>query len=342
MNLVSSNVRFEPLREENAAMNGSRRVRVGILGCSDVARRKFIPALKGSRTAELAAVAGRNREQAEAVISGGVGCVCSYEDLIASPDVELVYLSLPNHLHEEWTIRALAGGKHVICEKPLGLSRSAVERMLAIAEERGLLLFENLMFLHHPQHAAVKELIDGGLVGRVTAVRSVFGFPLPGSGNFRLDPSQGGGAFHDLSRYPLGTALYFLAGDSYEFRGFAIDRQGLTVAMYGQALTNVGENFSFAMAFGQQYESYYEIVGEKGKIRVDRAYTPPADLANRIQVICGTEELSFLVPPADQFQLMIDRVSTLVRGNDDFRAVHDETRKLACLAERMEKGCVYG
>lgn len=314
-------------------------VRVGILGCSDIARRRFIPALLRSSGARMTAVASRDPEKAATFVPGVAYEPLGYEELLASPDVDLVYISLSNHLHEEWTIRALEQGKHVLCEKPLGLSSSSVGRMLAVAGERGLLLYENLMFLHHSQHAAVKALIEEGRIGRVTALRSVFGIPGFKADNFRLDPARGGGAFHDLARYPLGTALHFLQGEITGFRGVSHGRDGLNLGMHGAALTSAAEAFSFSIAFDRQYESYYEIVGERGKIRVERAYTTPPELANTVHLICGVREDSFVVPPADHFLRTIDHVCTLIRTKGDYRHEHERTMRLALLAEAMERGC---
>ncbi|MBT0653701.1 Gfo/Idh/MocA family protein [Geomobilimonas luticola] len=314
---------------------------VGILGCSDIARRKFVPALLSSDIARLAAVAARDLDKAARFIPAETYAVLEPEELVVCPEVELVYISLPNHLHEEWTLRALEGGKHVICEKPVGLTVRSVEKMFRSAEERGLLLFENLMFLQHPQHAAVKETVEAGRIGRITALRSVFGFPRPGNGDFRLNADEGGGAFNDLARYPLATALYFLEGDRYRFQGVSLDHDGLNLAMHGLAVTSAREVFTFSMVFGQQYESFYEIIGEEGKIRVDRAYTTPVDLANEVRVTCGTEDASFIVPPADHFRLTLDHVCGVLRGKN-FRTVHDRSRRIARLAEEMKNGCIHG
>lgn len=314
-------------------------VRCGVLGCSDIARRKFIPALRGSRRAELVAVGSRDPLQAAGFVPGAAYAALGYEELVSHPGLELVYISVPNHLHEEWTLRALDHGKHVICEKPLALSAAAVERMVAAAEDRGLLLYENLMFLHHPQHDIVAELLASGMVGRPALVRSVFSIPLPAAGGYRLDPACGGGAFHDLARYPLGTALRFLAGEVTIFQGVALEQAGLNLGVHGVACTTAGEVFSYSIAFGQQYESYYEIIGERGKIRLDRAYTTPADFANRVLVRCGVEDAAVSVPPCDQFGLMLDHVCGLIRRGADFRGVHNRTRQLARLADAMEKGC---
>lgn len=313
-------------------------VRVGLLGYSEIARRKMLPAISASERAVLGAIATRNQGSSAAAIIPGQA-VIGYDELLGRPDIDLVYLSLANHLHEEWTLRALSAGKHVLCEKPLGLVPASVARMIATAAAQQRLLYENLMFLHHPQHAAVRSVIDSGRIGRLLVLRCVFGFPEPPPGNFRMDPACGGGAFYDLARYPLGIAGYLLKGRLEEFRGFAIDRNGLNLAMHGVAHSSAGEILQFAIAFGQSYECGYELIGERGKIRVDRAFTTPHELANRIEVMAEGETLSFVVPAADHFRLMLDHVCSLVRTGSNFEEQAERSMQLARLAELMERGC---
>ena len=314
-------------------------LRVGVLGCSDIARRKFIPALTRCERGVLAAVSSRTPAKA-AVSAPGSSCeILSHEELLASPRVDLVYLSLPNHLHEEWALRVLGAGKHLICEKPLGLSPDSVERMLLAAEQGGLLLYENLMFLHHPQHAVVRELVSAGRIGRIRALRAVFTIPFPRSGDFRLDPAQGGGSFHDQARYPLGAALYHLGDRLRSFRGHASYCDGLNLAMDGTAVAGNGEIFSYSLAFGRQYQCHYELVGETGLIHLERAFTTPPDLAGRIRLLVGTDSSDVTVPPCDHFGRMIDDMAALVRQGGDFKPYHDRSRLLARLAREMEEGC---
>jgi len=188
-------------------------VRVGVLGCSDIAVRKFIPALRNCSNAVLSAVAGRSPEKTSRC-AADLSCLSlTATEMLASPQVDLVYLSLPNHLHEEWSIKTLESGKHLICEKPLATSLTSAEKILDCARRSSRLIYENQMFLFHPQHSAVKEMIETGQVGKIRELRSFFGFPYPQKHNFRLDPLQGGGAFHDLARYPLGIASYLLGFD---------------------------------------------------------------------------------------------------------------------------------
>lgn len=316
-----------------------RPLRVGVLGYSDIARRKFVPALLKSGKAALAAIASREQSRVAAAIPGVRVPVIDYQELISSADIDLVYISLPNSLHEEWAIRSLKAGKHVLCEKPLGLSLQSVNRMTACAEEQGLLLFENLMYLQHPQHAKVKQLITEGRIGRVAGLMSSFRFPGPARGDFRLDPLRGGGAFHDLNRYPLSAALYFLIGSSYRLLHCSADAEsGLNLSAQASFATSAGEYFSLSIGFGFEYESFYEIEGERGSIRVDRAYTTPADMPGRVSMICDGKDVSFDVPPCDHFLGTIDRVCALISSGGNFMEQHTRSRNVAQLAEDMITG----
>lgn len=143
---------------------------VGVLGCSDIACRRFLPALRQSQRAELIAIGTRDRYSTQERIGASSNEILSYAALLERADIDLIYLSLPNHLHEEWTIRALVAGKHVLCEKPLGLDAATVMRMHDVAARHDRLLYENLMYLQHPQHTAIKKLTAAGRLDRKSVV----------------------------------------------------------------------------------------------------------------------------------------------------------------------------
>lgn len=297
-----------------------------------------MPALMKCDGAVLTAVASRDRERARTFFPAAVYQPMEYDELLESSAVDVVYLSLPNHLHEAWTLRALERGKHVVCEKPLGLSVASVAAMTAYAEQRGLLLYENIMYLHHPQHRAVREIAERGDIGRVKALRTAFGFTLP-RGGWRRDHRQGGGALHDLARYPLSAALFHLAGESYQFAGSLLQRRGVAVAVNANGISSEGEQFSCSIGFEQQYECWYELEGEEGTIRLERAYTTPADHPGAIRVRTGRRTGVTTVPAADHFQLMIEHVALLIGSGTGFGKVHDDARRLSLLAEQLERSC---
>jgi len=313
-------------------------VQIGILGCSDIAGRKFIPALANCSSATLHSVASRDCKNAAHFPPEYR--IISYEELLSSPQVELIYLSLPNHLHEEWSIKTLEAGKHLICEKPLATSLPSAERILDCAGRNSRLIYENQMFLFHPQQTAVKAMIETGQIGKIRELRSFFGFPYPQKDNFRLDPLQGGGAFHDLARYPLGIASYLLSSKPEDFRGHSTWCDKLNTAVTGTATTAHNEVFAFSIRFGQQYEASYEVIGESGKIRVDRAYTTPADYDNRIVIATGDGEKEIVVPAADHFQLMLENICHIIRTGSDYSHLNRQALTIAQLADRMHKRCL--
>lgn len=316
-----------------------RPVAVGVLGCSDIAQRKFIPALLQSEQAYFAILASRHPEAFTPYEPENPVPLMTYEELLDDPAVELVYISLPNQLHEEWSIRFLERGKHVLCEKPLSLSAASTRLMLDAADRNNRLLYENIMYLQHSQHKTVKAILQSGRIGRLLSLHSEFAFPGPTEGDFRLDPTMGGGAFHDMNRYPLSAALNFLVGKVHRFiDGTTETRNGLNISLQAQSITDAGEIFSFLTAFGLSYRSFYEITGERGKIRVERAYTTPADMENSIMLTVDGEERSFTALPCDHFLATIDHVCRLVRGGE-WKLEHEKARLLAELAEMFQDNC---
>jgi NDP-hexose-3-ketoreductase len=259
-----------------------------------------------------------------------------FRELLRSDLIDLVYLPLPNHLHEEWAITAMSQGKHVLCEKPLGLSLESVERMLDAATRNGVLLYENLMYLQHPQHGRIREMLAAGRVGAVTGLNCEFTIPGPAPGNFRLDPQQGGGAFHDLNRYPLSAAGYFLRGELRNIvRCDIVKQDEMVMSMTTEAYTTANERFSFVIAFGQPYRSFYEFSGTHGSLRLDRAFTPPADHECRLEIRSGGRDETTFMPAHDHFLLTIDHVAALIAGCSDFPAEHERWRGLVRAADRF-------
>lgn len=294
---------------------------VGLLGWSGIARRRFLPALQSSTRARLAAIG--TRRPAEAARSAPPVRLGSYESLLADPEVELVYVSLPNHLHEEWSCRALAAGKHVLCEKPLAPSLAAVERMREAARVGGRLLAEVDMYRHHPQHRVVRDLVADGRIGRLRLLRTGFTFRQEQPDDFRRDPQRGGGVSNDLLSYVVGAAGLHLPGPLVACTGFSRWQGGVDVAVVGTGHAAGGELFSFSISFEQAYECFYELIGERGRLRLDRAFSVPAGTAGILRLETDTGPETIPLPAADQFQLMLDALCDRIRGGDD-PGPHDE------------------
>ena len=315
------------------------RIRIGIMGCSELAGRRFLPALRKTGTAVLAAIANRDQAVLQRFFPDA-GCpAMSYEELLAAPDVDLVYISLPNYLHERWVLRALENGKHVISEKPLGLSAESVARMAAAADQRGLLLYGNMAHPFHPQHAAVKAIVESGRIGRIKVLRAGYGYSPGRLAKIGAHPEAGKSVFLDVIRHPLSIASLFLDPELITSTGYSISRGAMLAGIHGNTLTKKSEVFEYSVSFTQEYESFYELVGERGNIRVDMAYHPPATLQNIIRVTQNRRHASMPVPPADQFGLMVDSLCSAIVLGQDLSAHGKAAIRLAAAAEQVKAGC---
>jgi predicted dehydrogenase len=177
-------------------------VRLGILSTARINRR-IVPQANASELTHVVAVGGRDpaRTEAHAREHGIQRAHGSYGALLADPEVDGVYISLPNSLHVEWTRRALEAGKHVLCEKPLTDRREDAEALFDLAEREHLVLAEAFMYRHNPQTRRLEELTRAGAIGRLELVRTSFTFRVEGEANIRLDPGLGGGSVLDLGCY---------------------------------------------------------------------------------------------------------------------------------------------
>ncbi len=318
------------------AASATRPLGIGVLGCSDIALRRFMPAVAQCGRVRLIAIASRDMDKAAAVARQYACAALQFDELLNSEQIDLVYIPLPNHLHEEWVIKVLNHGKHVLCEKPLGLSPASVSRMLEAANRNGVLLYENIMYLQHPQHATVREMMAAGRIGSLSTLNCVFTIPGPAPDNFRLDPQQGGGAFHDMNRYPLSAARYFLRGAISEIiRCNVAWQNGMIISMEAEAHTTADEHFTFTIAFGQPYRCFYELGGSNGTLRLERGFTAPADYQCRLEINCSSKHETILMPSRDHFLLTIDHVAKLITDKGDFPAEHHQCLQLAQAADRF-------
>lgn len=308
-----------------------KKVRFGILGASRIAQKSVIPAMRASAHAELAIIG--SREQKNLDLSCQIG---SYEEVLAS-DVEAIYISLPNSLHEEWAIRALEAGKHVWCEKPAALSYASAKRMVAAAEKARKRLMEGFMFLRHPQHARVRELIADGQIGGVTGFVGVFQIPRPQDGNIRLDKELGGGVYYDACVYPIRASRMIFQEEPVRVKAtFTMDSAHDVDTNAAVELTFPSGRVALAMAaFDEKYISTYTVVGSSRDIEMERAYAVPNDREVNVMVRADGEIHAIAIPPADQFQIMIDEfcIEVLSAGKS-----HDYEEDLLAQARVVEAG----
>ena len=185
-------------------------LRWGILSTAKIGRQQLLPAIVKAPNSALTAIASRDRENAFAVAAafGIPNAFGSYEDLLAHPEVEAVYNPLPTAHHTEWTLKAIAAGKHVLCEKPMGMSVADIDRVMAAAKEAGVVVSEAFMVTYHPQWLKVRDLIAEGAIGRLIHVEAAFSYHNVDPANMRNQPELGGGALRDIGVYPVVTSRF--------------------------------------------------------------------------------------------------------------------------------------
>jgi NDP-hexose-3-ketoreductase len=279
-------------------------LRIGVMGCASVAVRNTLPAIGRVAGTEVAAIASRTLTRAEdlAVRFGGEP-VEGYERLLDHPGVDAIYVALPTGLHVEWALRALRAGKHVLVEKPLATRLAEAEQLVAAAREHGRCLMENFMFLHHSQHATVRELIERGRIGEPRVFAGAFGIPPLDPGDVRYRADLGGGALADVGVYPLRAARLFL-GEEFAVLGalLRVDRDR-GVDLEGSALlaTPAGVSAQITFGFRSSYRSMYSIWGSEGHIELERAFTPPPYHRPALRVVSQDRVEEITLPADDQF-----------------------------------------
>ncbi len=271
-------------------------LRWGILGAARISR-ALIPPLRASARNELAGVASRSYERAEAHaeqwnIPRAFG---SYEAMLADPDIDVIYNPLPNGLHAEWTIKAAQAGKHVLCEKPLAVSPEEVDAISDAAKRAGVVVAEAFMYRHHPQTLKVKELVDQGAIGKLRLVRGSFTFNLTREGDVRLDPALRGGSIWDVGCYPISYARYVVGAEPVDVFGWQVTGStGVDEVFVGQMRFARNVFAQFDCGFRAPLRAHLEIVGSEGTIGVPRPFKPGVN--EQILVTRGDDVQTITIP----------------------------------------------
>ena len=296
-------------------------LRWGILSTADIGVRKVIPGIRRAARCEVAAIASRDAEAARAAaarldIPKAHG---SYDALLADPDVDAVYIPLPNHLHAEWTIAALRAGKHVLCEKPLAMTADDAQLMVDVAHESGLHLMEAFMYRHHPTWVAAMDLVDSGRIGTLTAVQSWFSFFNDDPANIRNIREYGGGALFDIGCYSVSLSRMIFRGEPRRVQA-SIRRDATSgVDVLTSAILDFERGIAaFTCSTRSESDQRVDIYGTTGRISIGIPFNIPPDRPASIFVTAGgdppvapaTEILEY--PTADPYAVEFERFATAV------------------------------
>jgi predicted dehydrogenase len=298
----------------------SAKLRWGVLSTANIGTKKVIPGMQRGRFTAVTAIASRDlfRARAAAAALGIPHAYGSYEELLADPEIDVIYNPLPNQLHVPLTIQAAEAGKHVLCEKPLSMTHDEARSLLAVRERTGVVIGEAFMIRSHPQWLRAKQLIAEGRIGPLRAVNAVFSYHNADPANIRNRPETGGGALYDIGCYCIQSARYGFGQEPTRVCGL-IDRD----PQFGtDRLTSALLDFPSGQAIftcGTQLVPYQRVqfFGTQGRVEIEIPFNAPPDRPTRIFVDDGGDLFGAGIstesfPVVDQYTLQGDAFSRAV------------------------------
>jgi predicted dehydrogenase len=298
------------------------KIRWGIIGCAGIAKRAVIPGIQQSETGEVSAIASRGLEKAkqtaeELNIPTAYG---SYEELLADPNIDGVYIPLPNHLHKEWAIRAAEAGKHVLCEKPLAINASEAEEMVEACEKAGVVFAEAFMYRYHPRYTMIQDIIKSGEIGELRGIHGNFTFNnSKDMGNVRYKQEWGGGSLYDVGVYPISAARMLLDQEPQAATVHALfseEHDNVDMMASGILEFDKGVALTFDCGMWAAFRNHLEILGTEGRIEVPSAFVVNQDETDNFYVFTNDGRREVEVPRLNQYALQADALGRSIRTGE--------------------------
>jgi predicted dehydrogenase len=323
------------------------KVKWGVLGVASIAVRKVIPGMQAGEWSEIAAIASRDLEKGRTAAQklGIPKTYGSYEELLADPEIEAVYIPLPNHLHVPWSIKAAEAGRHVLCEKPLSLSVAEAKTLLAVRDRTGVKIGEAFMVKTHPQWLRTRELIRAGRIGDLKAIMGVFSYFNRDAANVRNVVEWGGGGIMDIGCYPIVTSRFIFGDEPVRVSGlierdpeFKTDRLASAILDFpsGQA--------TFICSTQIVPYQRMQFFGTKGRIEIKIPFNAPPDRPTRIFIddgkdVFGSGVVVETFPVCDQYTIQGDVFSRAIRGEGDIpMPIEDSIKNMAVIEALFRAG----
>ncbi|WP_020616114.1 Gfo/Idh/MocA family protein [Paenibacillus daejeonensis] len=301
-------------------------LRWGIIGCAGIAERSVIPGIQASETGEAAAIASRDIEKARKLADklGIPQAYGSYEEILADPAIDAIYIPLPNHLHKEWSIRAMQAGKHVLCEKPIALNSTEAQEMADCASEQGVHLAEAFMYRHHPRYDHIQKIVASGEIGELRGIHGTFTFNSAGSsGNVRFKREWGGGSIYDVGCYPISAARLIFGSEPVAATVHAlISPEHDHVDMMASGLLEFPDSraLTFDCGMWAAFRNTLEVLGTEGRIEVPAAFIGSPHFF--VETKEGRREER--QPELNQYALQADTFAAQVQGQIPNRYTPDD------------------
>ena len=293
-----------------------KKIRIGVLSTANIGRIKVIPGMQQAKNCEVAAICSRNAEAAgraaeELNIPKAYG---SYEELLNDRDIDAVYIPLPNHLHVEWTLKAMARNKHVLCEKPLGLNDDQVNRLInAQAAHPDVKIMEAFMYRFHPQWVETKRLIGEGAIGRPISIQSFFSYFNTDPGDIRNKADMGGGGLMDIGCYQVSLSRFLFDAQPRRAFGWMDKDPGFcTDRTFSGMLDFSGRLSTFTCSTQLAPYQRVNVLGESGRIEIVIPFNAPPDLPCEILLQQGDETRTITFDACDQYTLQAEAFARAV------------------------------
>ena len=292
------------------------RLRWGVLGTSNFARNKMIPALQQSQHVEVAAIASRNLAKAQAVAHqfGIQRAYGTYQELINDPEIDVIYNPLPNHLHVPWSSLALKAGKHVLCEKPLAMSADEARQLLQVAEsEPRLKLMEAFMYRMHPQWQRARQIVNDGGVGELRTIHSFFSYFNEDGGNIRNQAEAGGGGLMDIGCYSISLSRFVFGVEPQRVLAVVEEDSRFKTDRLVSAILDFGTGTAtFTCSTQLVWFQRVHILGTTGRVEIEIPFNALPDRPSRIWHQRGNTTEEILIEPCNQYTIQADQFSLAI------------------------------
>lgn len=316
-----------------------KKFRWGIISTANIGRTSMIPALQSLDRAEVLAAASRDEEKAknfadELGIQKAYG---DYQELLEDPEIDAVYIPLPNHLHKEWTIRAAEAGKHILCEKPLALNAGECLEMIDAAAANGVVLMESFMYRYHPRIISAVEMVRSDVIGKLKTIESGFTFFLGDKDDIRYKYQDGGGALMDLGCYCINITRLMAGRDPVAVQARAtwastgVDEQLVAMLDFGDGLFA-----HFDCGFNQGPRQHCNISGTEGYLSIPQAFNP-GEKRSVIQEVKGGQTVQ--VHPfdgVDEYALIADDFMDTISGGAPAYPIRDSVGNMRVITALLE------
>jgi predicted dehydrogenase len=318
----------------------SQKVKWGVLGAANIAVKKVIPAMQKGESCKISAIASRSLEKAKRIAKDlNIPKIYgSYDELLNDPEIEAVYIPLPNHLHLEWTKKAAEAGKHILCEKPITLNAQETRELIEVRNQTGVKIQEAFMVRYHPQWLKVRELIQSGKIGKVQVITGFFSYNIPEPGNVRNHVDWGGGCLLDIGSYCINLSRFILESEPNRVLGL-IERDAETgIDKLTSAILDFPDTHAtFTCAARLMSFQRMQFFGEKGRLDVLIPFNSPSETPTEIFFDDGSDFYrrnleTFEIEPVDQYTLQGDEFSEAILNRTEQRIpLEDSLRNMSII-----------